>query len=1302
MCGIAGLYNYPGSWPDPDHVVRSMIDSLTHRGPDAEGLWVDERRRCVLGHRRLSIIDTSDAGRQPMITGDGQWVIAFNGEIYNFLEIREQLEAKGVRFRGRTDTEVLLESIAFWGIEALPKLDGMFALSAFNRRSGELIVARDAFGEKPLYHLELPGGGLAFASELQALEKLPNFEGEVSLDAMAEVLMFQYIGAPRTIYRSVKKLPPGHWMRLVPDQPPAIGRFFEFRPGAGGFDSRPLATLVDELEDILLRSIRRRLISDVPLGAFLSGGVDSSTVCALIRNKLGLPLKTFSIGFRHAPESEHEAARLLAKHIGADHHDRVLSPDTSAFLSGIGRVLDEPNGDSSCMPTYLLAEFARREVTVAVSGDGGDELFAGYGRYFSTLEEERVAVRGSGWHPGHAYYSDRILVSTEKYVEELFGEVPAGLARYLRGLRDELADASLPLFCRLRRTDVENYMPGAVLPKVDRMSMQHSLEVRTPYLNMELARFAERLPLDVLYRDGQGKLLLRELASRYLPRDIVNAPKKGFGLPMSRWARDPLLAVASSLLEGEESRLRQALGIEAVGRFMARQRSRDGFSTYQVWALTMLESWLRHHPAKLKAVTEMLRGARALAAARSRSQSKALFAWQVGEKEFSVIEDIDRSNEPGLAAAEPARPDKPLKLPYWGAVIPPQGLPALTALRGAKLIVLDPAVSQKMTRSELEKFVALGVAEIEYPHPHMPDDTILQVRFQRKTPLQRFVSWIRLRRHVVARLGLRRRWELIREVRQGKRQHRRFFSFGPIRCHECPPNEELFHRFMLFEGLKQIPPIPAPHSEIAEGGTGRYSVWNNECFFSPIRFRRLLTHSYRLVERTPQTEPYFQYVCTIVRSSQQQQLEMAGVLDRLIRTDLLSVKEPLPADRPVVVFTHGLPPGGAERQWCYLAAGLKAENQNVVFVSMNELSGSDGHYLPLLLRDEIPVIELGGCPVLDMLRGNTVPQEITRMLLRARSPLPPGVLLRLTALLHTLKPKAVIAQLDCPNLLAAVAGLLSGVPRIVLSFRNYNPSNFSYLRNDWFQRYYQVATRSSSVILAGNSHDANADYARWIGVAAHHVRWIPNCIDTRDVEHPTPDRLTALRRELAVPPATPLVLGVFRCSEEKRPLLFLEVCAKIQEQVPNVRVALIGSGPLEGAMRQFIEQSNLQGVATMLGRRADIADLMSIASLLLLTSEKEGMPNVVMEAQALGVPVVAARTGGIPDLIEHGQSGFIVDGDDPMDFARACLSILRNEDLAEKMGRSGAARVQGLFSRTAMAKGYLRLIAEPDSKPTHA
>ena len=341
MCGIAGLVlprRKPFEGPVAETIVKAMSDSISHRGPDGDGIWRDPEGRAVLGQKRLAIIDTSDAGLQPFVSGNGRWWITFNGEIYNFQELRGSLEAAGVHLRGRTDTEVLLEGIALFGADWLSRLDGMFAFAAFDTLTGETLIARDPFGEKPLYYMELAGRGLAFASELQAIEKIPGFDGTVNVDAMAEMLTFQYIGAPRTIYAAVKKLPPGCWMRISSDGEIEIKHYFRFDPGHDLFENRSMASLADELEEILVRSLKGRLIADVPLGAFLSGGVDSSTVCALIRRRLDTPLKTYSIGFKGAPESEHETARLFAKHLGTEHHEEIVQPNSADFLLGIGGV----------------------------------------------------------------------------------------------------------------------------------------------------------------------------------------------------------------------------------------------------------------------------------------------------------------------------------------------------------------------------------------------------------------------------------------------------------------------------------------------------------------------------------------------------------------------------------------------------------------------------------------------------------------------------------------------------------------------------------------------------------------------------------------------------------------------------------------------------------------------------------------------------------------------------------------------------------------------------------------------------
>jgi asparagine synthase (glutamine-hydrolysing) len=609
MCGIAGIFRQRRTSAAPfpmASTVRAMVQTMVHRGPDAEGVWEDPDGGCVLGHRRLSIIDTSDAGRQPMSSLDGRWVITFNGEIYNYLELRSQLEAMGARFVGRTDTEVLIQAIAFWGISALSRLDGMYAFAAFDTLSGELLLARDPFGEKPLYYTQLDDSIVAFASELQALERVPGFDFSVDVDAMAEVLSFQYIGAPRSIYASVRKLKPGHWLRIDAVGRRQTSRYFSFRPGLSGFTDRSIPDLVDELEDILVRSIRRRMIADVPVGAFLSGGVDSSVVCALVRRKLDRPLMTFSIGFEGSPESEHLIAREFGERLQTIHRDEVLAPDSAEFLHDIGGLLDEPNGDSSCLPTYLLSRFARQHVTVAVSGDGGDELFGGYGRYFATLDERAASRAGTllDWKPGPVYFGNRILVASEPHIGELFGFIPGNFAGHLSRLRSQLDCADDNLLGEMRRVDTDNYMPGAVLPKVDRMSMRHSLEVRTPYLSVELARFAERLPEHMLVNGGRGKLLLRELAYRYLPRDLVDLPKKGFGLPVSNWGRDSLLKAAGLLLESDDSRLRASFGSENISRFLTRQRTPDTFSAYQVWAVAMLESWLRHRNAEVPRLAE--------------------------------------------------------------------------------------------------------------------------------------------------------------------------------------------------------------------------------------------------------------------------------------------------------------------------------------------------------------------------------------------------------------------------------------------------------------------------------------------------------------------------------------------------------------------------------------------------------------------------------------------------------------------------------------------------------------------------
>lgn len=604
MCGIAGLLNLSGrfSREEMGRLVAGMADKMVHRGPDDSGVWIDPTGYCAFSHRRLSIIDTSSAGRQPMLSQDAQACITFNGEIYNYLDIRSELSNAGVQFSTATDTEVLLEALRRDGEKIFAKMDGMYAFGYLDVPTRELIVARDPFGEKPLYYT-IQNGYLAFASELHCLSVLPGFDTEIDRNSLAQYLAFQYVPSPRSIFSKVSKLPPGHFMRVSPNGDVSIKCHFSFDPERQPSAEQPLDQLADELEDILIRSIKRRMISDVPLGAFLSGGVDSSAVVALMRKVLGRDVKTFSLGVHDSPESEHLFARQMAAHVGADHHDLVLRPDVPKLIHTIASCLDEPNADSSCLPTYLLSQFARKQVTVLLSGDGGDEMFGGYGRYFSTLDEDALAAQGdpalAGWRASKAYLSNRILIFELEHTKELFGELPPETEELLQRLRAELDATSSPLISRLRKVDMNTYLPGAVLAKVDRMSMQHALEVRCPILSIEVARFAEKLHTSHCYAAGQGKLVLKEVACRYIPRAWLDRKKQGFSVPTHLWKQQDFIGTLKKMVLSEDSLLKGVFERDRLLRFVKRQEE-GGFSAYQVWSVLLLEIWLRAQQSRPK------------------------------------------------------------------------------------------------------------------------------------------------------------------------------------------------------------------------------------------------------------------------------------------------------------------------------------------------------------------------------------------------------------------------------------------------------------------------------------------------------------------------------------------------------------------------------------------------------------------------------------------------------------------------------------------------------------------------------
>ncbi len=586
MCGIAGIWRLNGGSADAvARVAGAMIDTLRHRGPDDRGVWVDEAAGLALANRRLAIVDLSPGGHQPMRSADGRVVIAFNGEIYNHPALRRDLEGEGVAFRSRSDTEVLVEAIARWGLDAtLTKLNGMFALAVWDVAARRLTLVRDRLGEKPLYW-SLSGGVLRFGSELKALRADIEFRPTLAPEAVAAFLRWSRIPAPATIYNGVEQLQPGHLVSIEADGRSHSRTYWSLPDIARRGLSAPLGGSADDqvamVDALLADAVALRRLADVPVGVFLSGGIDSSLVTALMCAQGGAAVRTFSIGFPERSHDEAAAAAAVAAHLGTDHTALTVTADEAmAVIPQLPDVHDEPFADSSQIPTLLLSRLARDHVTVALSGDGGDECFAGYSRHVwaDRIDALRRTVPGAArraaaaalqaipptvWDqgPGRLPSAPRQLGDkVRKLAGGLTAMDPADLyASVTARWHDEplvgpfeRRPFGLPdgpdLMNRFRLADMGGYLPDGVLVKVDRASMAASMEVRVPFLDHRLVELAWRIPGRQLVRGGQGKWLLRRLLDRYVPRKLTDRPKAGFTVPLGAWLRGPLREWAETLL----------------------------------------------------------------------------------------------------------------------------------------------------------------------------------------------------------------------------------------------------------------------------------------------------------------------------------------------------------------------------------------------------------------------------------------------------------------------------------------------------------------------------------------------------------------------------------------------------------------------------------------------------------------------------------------------------------------------------------------------------------------------------------
>ena len=615
MCGINGVFHYRDDAPaDPGLVERQAL-AMRHRGPDDAGVWHDGP--FALGQRRLSIVDLSPGGHQPMPNEDGTLWVTYNGELYGWPEIRAELAARGHRFRGYSDTEAMLHLYEEMGDGLLERLRGMFVFALVDRPKRRLLVARDRLGIKPLYWHD-DGCRLAFASELKALMLDPAVPRELDESALGDYLAHQYVPSPATIWRGVRKLPPGH--KLVCDaNGPRVERWWSLPVATDPSLDAPRA--VSRLRELLAEAVRLRLVADVPLGAFLSGGIDSSAVVALMGLAMDEPVKTYSIGFAESEFDELVHARRVATHLGTDHHEQVVRPDALALLPRLVWQFDEPFADASMIPTYYVSEMARREVTVALSGDGGDESYAGYDTYPFALAYARadrvprplraLAAAGARALPEDPPLGRKLrrlpMSVLDRHLDamaffrthELARLASADLRAHLAG-RDPFAPeratfaraaAGLGEVAALPVVDAMHYMADDVLMKVDKTSMLNSLEVRVPLLDHRVLEFVATIPFHLKLRDGVGKWVLREAVRDLLPPEILARGKQGFAVPIERWFGDRFGALARDVLLDPRARARGWFDARAIERVLAGEGLRGDRRARQVFALVNLELW---------------------------------------------------------------------------------------------------------------------------------------------------------------------------------------------------------------------------------------------------------------------------------------------------------------------------------------------------------------------------------------------------------------------------------------------------------------------------------------------------------------------------------------------------------------------------------------------------------------------------------------------------------------------------------------------------------------------------------------
>lgn len=625
MCGIAGFCNWGDDW---QRNIERMNERMYHRGPDDCGVWSTEDYRVVFGHRRLSIVDLSSAGAQPMTSDNGRYTIAYNGEIYNYDLIKEKLlrEHKVTGFRGTSDTEILLESIAAYGLEDTLKLaKGMFAIALYDKQEQTLSLARDRVGEKPLYYGFVRKDKFVFASDLNSIAALDGFDNEINSDVLEDYFRYGYIAAPYSIYRDIAKLEPGKILKIKsPFNKYEISAYWSMKDIALAGQNAPFTgsyeEAVTELERLLREAIRGQMVADVPVGAFLSAGIDSSTVVALMQSQSSRKVKSFTIGMEEEKYNEAVAAGEIARHLGTEHTELYIrEKDAKAVIPLLSGMFGEPFADSSQIPTYLVSKMTREHVTVSLSGDGGDELFCGYNTYTSiariwdktnkipyVIRKPASGILGVAGKLGNAGMATRAKLLGASGIEDMYlrSEIGEGLhivRKERLSTKCKTVMATYPSgFLKepqhnLMLMDLLMYHPDDILNKVDRTAMAVSLETRVPMLDRDVVEFAWTLPLSYRKKDGVTKRILRDVLYRYVPKELMERPKKGFSIPLHRWLKEPGLREWAEGLLNEAALERQGFLCAGTVRKIWRDYIEKDIWRPQIWYILMFQQWLQEN-----------------------------------------------------------------------------------------------------------------------------------------------------------------------------------------------------------------------------------------------------------------------------------------------------------------------------------------------------------------------------------------------------------------------------------------------------------------------------------------------------------------------------------------------------------------------------------------------------------------------------------------------------------------------------------------------------------------------------------